>query len=104
MYVAGLDREDRPIGDWSMSITSLMCSLPVSSSCSPARTRLSCRSEYRRFWTVAWMSELFPDPEAPVTHTNCPSGTSTRMFFRLLWRAPRTTIDLVLLGGGRAGG
>src|SRR6516165_3880362 len=40
------------------------------------------------------MSELFPEPEAPVTHTNCSSGISTSMFLRLFWRAPRTTSDL----------
>ena len=49
------------------------------------------------------MSELFPDPEAPVTQTNCPSGISTRMFLRLFWRAPRTTSDLPLRGRRRSG-
>ena len=35
-------------------------------------------------------SELLPEPLAPVTQTNAPSGISTSMFLRLLWRAPTT--------------
>ena len=39
-----------------------------------------------------------PDPDAPVTQTNCSSGISTRRFLRLIWRAPRTTSDRPLAG------
>src|SRR5688572_11016683 len=35
------------------------------------------------------MSELFPDPETPVTQTSAPSGICTLTLRRLLWRAPR---------------
>ena len=48
-------------------------------------------------------SELLPEPETPVTHTNRPRGISTSMFLRLLCRAPRTTRDLPLRGPAGGG-
>jgi hypothetical protein len=35
VYVAGLDRGVRPIGDWSMSMILSMCSSPSIRSCAP---------------------------------------------------------------------
>jgi hypothetical protein len=35
VYVAGLDRGVRPMGDWSMRTTLSICSVPVRSSCAP---------------------------------------------------------------------
>ena len=35
VYVAGLDRGVRPIGDWSMSITLSRCSMPSTRLCRP---------------------------------------------------------------------
>ena len=52
---------------------------------------------------MPWISELFPEPDAPVTQTNCSSGIATVMFFRLFCRAPRTTSRLPLGGRRRAG-
>ena len=43
-------------------------------------------------------SELLPEPLAPVTQTNAPSGISTSMFLRLLWRAPMTRSDAFASG------
>ena len=37
-------------------------------------------------------NEVFPDPETPTTTTVRHKGTSTSMFRRLLWRAPRTVM------------
>ena len=36
VYVAGLERGVRPIGDWSISMTLSICSMPLSRRCLPA--------------------------------------------------------------------
>src|SRR5690606_30037206 len=41
---------------------------------------------------VSNASEDFPEPDGPVTTTNARRGISRSRFFRLCWRAPRTTI------------
>ena len=46
---------------------------------------------------MSFTSELLPEPLAPVTQTNAPSGISTSMFLRLLWRAPMTFSDALAL-------
>ena len=42
VYVAGLDRGVRPIGDWSMLITLSTFSIPSIRVWAPARTRVPC--------------------------------------------------------------
>jgi hypothetical protein len=41
---------------------------------------------------VSNASELFPDPDTPLTTVSLPCGISQEMFFRLWVRAPRITI------------
>ena len=48
---------------------------------------------------MSFTSELLPEPDTPVTHTNVPSGISTSMFLRLLCAAPM--IFSQFLPGGR---
>src|SRR3989344_3895585 len=71
MYVAGLERDDLPTPDWSISIVSF--SLQKTST----------------------INELLPDPATPVTQTNMPFGTSTDTFFKLWVLALRIGVVLV---------
>ena len=66
VYVAGFERREPRIADWSMTVTdgSLRGMQP-------------------------WISELLPEPATPVTATRTPSGTSTEMSRRLWSRAFR---------------
>ncbi len=57
----------------------------------PGLPRPPFRSRRRASTRMSLTSELLPEPDTPVTQTNTPSGISTSMFLRLLWRAPRTT-------------
>ena len=95
MYVAGFERREPRIADWSMTVTD-----------GSVRGR------------QPWISELLPEPATPVTATSTPSGTSTETSWRLWSRAFRIGIEprgcarlrLQLLAhvevaaGGRAGG
>src|ERR671932_1758339 len=67
VYVAGLLRREPRIGVWSIDTT-------------PSRPD-----------TEPWISELLPEPAAPVTTTSTPSGTSTSTSCRLCVLAPRTS-------------
>ena len=97
MYVAGFDRGVRPIGDWSMSTTLSRCSSPSMRSWSPGLTLVApFRSRASASRMISLTSELLPDPDTPVTHTNLPSGRPTVMFARLLCRAPTTVSQLSL--------
>src|SRR5436190_12932870 len=60
VYVAGLERREPRIADWSMTVTDGF-----------VRGR------------QPWMSELLPDPATPLTATSTPVGTSTETFLRL---------------------
>src|SRR5919112_2804660 len=66
VYVAGLERREPRIGDWSTDTT------PSGAGTEP------------------WMSELFPEPATPVTTQSTPSGMSTSTSRRLFVDAPRT--------------
>ena len=63
-------------------------SVPIISSCFPetflARFRRFAKSLYR----ISLTSELFPEPETPVTTVMIPSGISTSIFLRLCSLAP----------------
>src|SRR5438105_3795362 len=48
---------------------------------------------------VSKASEDFPDPLRPVITVSVFLGISTLMFFRLCWRAPRTLMFLMAMGG-----
>ena len=76
------------MGDWSITITLSSCSPPTSASNSPG-TAASLPSMLRRAGSsTSLTSELLPLPETPVIQTNSPSGISTSILFRLLWRTP----------------
>src|SRR5215207_3678454 len=60
MYVAGVERDDAGIGDWSTNISS----------------GYKPRNDSE-------MSELLPEPATPVTTVSTPMGTSTETFLRL---------------------
>ena len=45
-------------------------------------------------YSTSLTSVLFPEPDTPVTHINCPSGNLTLTFFKLCSVAPFTSIDL----------
>src|SRR5690242_21657115 len=62
VYVAGFDRREPRMADWSMTVTDG-----------------SIRGKQ------PWINELLPDPATPVTATRTPSGTSTETS-RRLWR------------------
>src|SRR6266545_5263575 len=61
VYVAGLEREDTPTADWSITIAS------------------GCWC-----WKTSLMRELLPEPATPVTTVNTPVGMFTLTFCRLL--------------------
>src|SRR5215210_9396684 len=66
VYVAGFERREPRMDDWSMTVTD-----------GSVRGR------------QPWISELLPDPATPVTATRTPSGTSTDTSLRLWRRALR---------------
>ena len=88
VYVAGFERGVLPIGDWSMFITLSRCSMPSNFLCLPAFLRARLREFASFLYSISFTSELFPEPDTPVTHTNLPSGISTFTFLRLFSSAP----------------
>src|SRR5215216_4203033 len=70
VYVAGFERREPRIADWSTRVTVGF-----------VRGR------------QPWISELLPEPATPVTATNAPSGTSTETLRRLWSRAFRIGIQ-----------
>src|SRR5690348_4055743 len=88
MYVAGLERGVRPIGDWSTWITLSSCSSPLICRCAPARWRDLLSLFATALYSTSLTSVDLPDPDTPVTEQNTPSGTLTLTDFRLCWVAP----------------
>ena len=91
MYVAGLERGVRPIGDWLISIILSMNSKPLISRYSPGITRDPCNVLDTARYNVSITKDDFPLPETPVTVTNAPRGISTLILFKLLVLAPIIT-------------
>src|SRR5262249_30067898 len=91
VYVAGLERGVRPMGDWSTLTTLSRCSMPLIDLWSPG----GCFDLYTRCISARSRMSLtsvdLPDPDTPVTATNLPSGDVTSMLRRLCSRAPFTT-------------
>src|SRR5918996_3395307 len=69
VYVAGFDRREPRMADWSITVTDG-----------------SVRG------MQPWISELLPEPATPVTATSTPVGTSTETSWRLCRRAFRIGI------------
>ena len=101
--MAGFDRGVRPIGAWSTSTTLSMNSTPVMVWCNPGRllARWTCLANDRR--RMSFTRVDLPDPETPVTATNCPRGNETVMSLRLCSPAPWTTSWSPLLGRRNCG-
>src|SRR6187397_3174483 len=76
VYVAGFDRREPRIADWSMTVTD-----------GSVRGR------------QPWISELLPEPATPVIATRTPIGTSTETSRRLSSRAFRIGIEPFALRG-----
>src|SRR6187549_1128598 len=72
LYVAGFERREPRIADWSMTVTDGFV-----------------RGRH------PWMRELLPEPATPVTATSTPVGTSTETCLRLWSRAFRIRIEPV---------
>ena len=53
---------------------------------------------------VSKASELFPEPESPVTTVSVLRGMRTLMSRRLCWRAPRTEMCVIAIYGKKAEG
>ncbi len=91
VYVAGLDRGVRPIGDWSTPTTLSSCSVPVIRRCRPRGSLVPFSWFASAGYSTSLTSDDLPDPDTPVTATKVPSGTVTSMSRRLCSRAPSTT-------------
>ena len=88
MYVAGLDRGDLPIGDWSIDIKRFTYSRPsMEENLSNFALESFSLAESPSF-TTSFTRELLPLPLTPVTQTTQPSGILTSIFFKLWWRIP----------------
>ena len=92
VYVAGLERGVRPIGDWSMSMTLSSCSRPSIPSWSPAIHLALFKNLARCLYSISLVNELFPEPDTPVTQVMIPRGICTSIFFRLFSLAPLIVI------------
>ena len=88
MYVAGLERGVRPIGDWSMSMTLSRCSRPSIPSCAPGSVIAPFKSRASASRRMSPTSELFPEPDTPVTQMNSPSGNIDVDPFQVIVPAP----------------
>src|ERR1700736_6894389 len=88
MYVAGLDRGVRPIGDWSPEMILSTCSRPWMRRWAPARCRVRCRRLATALYSTSLTSVDLPEPDTPVTQVRTPRGTLTSMFCRLCSEAP----------------
>src|SRR5208282_5422793 len=80
MYVAGLERGVRPIGDWSMSMTLSSWSIPSIRSWAPGEPSAPLRSRARASRRMSPTSELLPEPLTPVTPMNSPRGKAVDVF------------------------
>jgi len=80
VYVAGLDLGVLPIGDWSIFIILSMFSNPLISLHLPGFSLAPFKSLATVLYSISFINVLFPDPDTPVTHTNCPNGIFTFIF------------------------
>ena len=92
VYVAGLDRGVRPMGDWSMLMILSMCSTPSRALNFPGRG--ACRRRLR-----PWLIEDFIDQGRLARPGNAgddgqvPRGMETSIFFKLCSAAPMILMD-----------
>ena len=101
--MAGFERGVRPMGDWSMSMTLSIWSMPSISRYGPTTRAEWCTALVSAGAMVSVTSELFPEPETPVTTVRVPNSILAVTFLRLLADAPRT-VRAPRLGERRAAG
>ena len=89
VYVAGLDLGVLPIGAWLISTILSIYFIPLISLYLPV---CKCFLLFISFSiigrSVSIISDDFPLPETPVTHTKVPNGIFKSIFFRLFVDAP----------------
>src|ERR687890_715461 len=91
VYVAGLDRGVRPIGDWSTPTTLSTWSTPLIRVCRPGTIRAPLIWLASTVYRMSLTRVDLPEPLTPVTAMNWPSGKPTVRLRRLCSRAPCTT-------------
>ena len=89
VYVAGLERGVRPIGDWSTWMILSSWLSPRIVVWRPGFWRARCRRLPTALKSTSLTSVDLPEPLTPVTAVITPSGTFTSMLFRLFAAAPR---------------
>ena len=89
VYVAGLERGVRPIGDWSTWMILSSWLRPRIVVCRPGCWRARCSRLPTALNRTSLTSVDLPEPLTPVTAVSTPSGTLTSIDFRLLAAAPR---------------
>ena len=62
VYVAGLERGVRPMGDWSMSITLSKTSIPCTARWAPGLTRARFKRLASALKMMSFTSVLLPEP------------------------------------------
>src|SRR5438105_14173152 len=87
----GFERDDLPIGFWSMNSTWVtVAKSPSSLSYRPGDSATEPLSLPTDGYNTFLISVDFPEPLTPVTTVRTPSGNFTVRFFRLLALAPTT--------------
>ena len=74
-----------------------MFSIPLISLCFPGFSLERLISFAKDLYRISLIKVDFPEPETPVTQTNCPKGIRTLIFFRLFSFAPIISMYFLLL-------
>ena len=74
-----------------------MFSIPLISLCFPGFSLDRLISFAKDLYRISLIKVDFPEPETPVTQTNCPKGIRTLIFFRLFSFAPIISMYFLLL-------
>ena len=104
VYVAGLLRGVRPMGDWSIWITLSIWLTPRRLVCGPGLGAMPPSRRTSARASVSFSSELLPEPLTPVTQTSAESGKRTVTFLRLFVVTPSMVIERVVAMRRRCSG
>ena len=83
VYVPGLERGVRPIGDWSMLMILSRCSMPSIFSCSPGDVCANINFAASALYKISLIKVDLPEPDTPVMQIIFPKGIETLMPFKL---------------------
>ena len=86
--MAGFERGVRPMGDWSISITLSIRSIPSMARCFPGRSRAPQIRAASAGYRICVTRLDLPEPLTPVTATKRPSGKATSIVAQVVLRAP----------------